>query len=91
MAVYNVSAASPYHTTRVQSLPSTLHTRHEDKLVRYSPVFTNFYPIVMTHTGTCHPRVKAIFDSLSACGVDVVALHSLRPPALSCSGISCDL
>ena len=30
--------------------------------------------IVMTHTGTCHPSVKAIFDSLSACGVDVVAL-----------------
>ena len=28
----------------------------------------------MTHTGTCHPSVKAIFDSLSACGVDVVAL-----------------
>ena len=28
----------------------------------------------MTNTGTCHPSVKAIFDSLSACGVDVVAL-----------------
>ena len=28
----------------------------------------------MTQAGTCHPSVKAIFDSLSACGVDVVAL-----------------
>ena len=73
-SVYDVSIAFPYHTTRVQSLASTLHTRHEDKIVRYGPVFTNFYPIVMTHTGTCHPSVKAIFDSLSACGVDVVAL-----------------
>ena len=50
------------------------YTRHEDKVVRYSPVFTNFYPSVMRYTGTCHPSVKAIFDSLSACGVDVIAL-----------------
>ena len=28
----------------------------------------------MTHPGTRHPSVKDIFDSLSACGVDVVAL-----------------
>ena len=28
----------------------------------------------MTQAGTCHPSVKAIFDFLSACGVDVVAL-----------------
>ena len=33
-----VSIASPYHTTRVQSLASTLHTRPEDKIVRYSPL-----------------------------------------------------
>ena len=32
----------------------------------------------MTHTSTCHPSVKAIFDSLSACGVDVVALKWSR-------------
>ena len=37
-------------------------------------MFTNFYPIVLTHTGTCHPSVNGIFDSLSACGLDVVAL-----------------
>ena len=73
-SVYDVSIASPYHTTRVQSLPSTLHTCHKDRVVRYSSVFTNFYPIVMTHTGIRHPSVNAIFDSLSACGVDVVAL-----------------
>ena len=28
-SVYDVSIASPYHTTRVQSLASTSHTRHE--------------------------------------------------------------
>ena len=73
-SVYDVSIASLYHTTLVQFLSSTLHTRHEDKVVRHSPVFTNFYPIVMTRTGTCDPSVEAIFDFLSACGVDVVAL-----------------
>ena len=67
-AVNDVSIASVF------SLYSRPYTRHEDEIVRYSPVFTNFHPIVMTHTGTCHPSVKAIFDSLSACGVDVVAL-----------------
>ena len=71
--MYDVSVASPYHTTCVQSLPSTLHTRHHDMIVHYSSVFTIFYPIVMTHTDTCHPNIKAIFYSLSACGVDVVA------------------
>ena len=40
----------------------------------YSPVFSNFCPVHMKHTGTWHLSVKAIFDSLSACGVDVVAL-----------------
>ena len=35
-SVYDVSVASPYHTTRVQSLHSTLHARHEDKVVRYT-------------------------------------------------------
>ena len=54
--------------------PSILLIPLEDKVVRYSPVFINFSHIVMTHTGTCHPSVKAIFDALSACGVDIVAL-----------------
>ena len=46
-SVYDVSIASPCHTIRIQSLASTLHTRHEDKIVRYNPVFANFYPIVI--------------------------------------------
>ena len=69
--MYDVSIASLYHTTRVQSLASTLLTRHQDEVVHWSPVFSNFYPIVMTHTGIC---TKPVFDFLSACGVDVIAL-----------------
>jgi hypothetical protein len=74
----DVSIASCYHTTRVQSLKSALDTRHQDKLVRYRGVFSNFYPLVLSPNGSFHHRTKPIFAALKACGVDVVALkHSM--------------
>ena len=73
-SILDISIASPFHTTRVQSVPSTLNTRYHDKLVRYHSAFSNFHPIVMSPTGTHHHHTIAIFKSLSACGVDVVEL-----------------
>ena len=72
--ILHISIASPFHTTRVQTLASTLNTRYHDKILRYIPVFSNFHPIVMSPTGTHHHHTTAIFKSLSACGVDVVEL-----------------
>ena len=73
-SILAISIASPFHTTRVQSLPSTLNNRYHDKLVRYRSVLCNFHPIIMSPTGMHHHNTIAIFKSLSACGVDVVEL-----------------
>ena len=53
-SILDISIASLFHTTRAQSLPSTLNTRYQDKLVRYRSVFSNFHPIIMSPTGTHH-------------------------------------
>jgi hypothetical protein len=70
----DVSIASCYHTTRIQSSAASLESRHQEKHLSYDPLFDNFYPFVLSPTGTYHPRTKPFFQALTASGVDVVAL-----------------
>ena len=71
--ILGISIASPFHTTRVHTLASTLNTFSRQDTALQSG-FQQLPPIVMSPTGTHHHITTAIFKSLSACGVDVVEL-----------------
>ena len=70
----DVSIVSPYHASRVESLESAKNRRYQDKIVAYHPVFTNFYPFVLSTSGSYHPKCSIIFEALKAKGIDVVKL-----------------
>ena len=48
--------------------------RTTDKIVDYHPVFTNFYPFVLSASSSYHPKCSNIFEALKAKGIDVIKL-----------------